>query len=47
MVSSYSNNNGTLEDALKLLQDENVISLSVVKQTPAQYLKSQRAINEK
>lgn len=45
-VFEYKNDNATLDEAIELVKDENVISISVVKQTPAQYLKRQRAVNE-
>lgn len=38
-VFEYKADHQTLEQAIELLKDENVISISVVKQTPAQYLK--------
>lgn len=46
-VLEYKKDNATLEEVVKLAKDENVISISVVKQTPAQYLKNKRAWNEK
>ena len=45
-VLSLKNNDATLAEAVELLQSDEVISISVVKQTPAQYLKTQRALNE-
>lgn len=45
-VISYKNDHATLLEAQDLLQRDEVISISVVKQTPAQYLKGQPALNE-
>lgn len=45
-VIEYKSDSAIIDRAVELLKDENVISISVVKQTPAQYLKEQRAINE-
>ena len=39
-VIDYKNDYGTVEEAKKLLENDDVISISVVKQTPAQYFKS-------
>lgn len=39
-VIDYKNDYGTVEEAKKLLESDDVISISVVKQTPAQYFKS-------
>lgn len=38
-VLDMTRQGGTLEEAVKLLADPNVISITVVKQTPAQYLR--------
>ena len=45
-VFEYKKDNASLQEAVDILKDENVISISVVKQTSAQFLKSQRALNE-
>lgn len=45
-VIGYKNDNATLEQALDLLQRDEVISISVTKQTPKQYFKTCRALNE-
>lgn len=47
VVFTMKNDNATLAEAARLLNDENVISITVTKQTPAQYLKKQRPINER
>ena len=41
-VFEYQGEHKTLEQAIELLKDDNVISISVVKQTPAQYFKEKR-----
>ena len=45
-VFEYKKDNASLQEAVDILKNENVISISVVKQTSAQFLKSQRALNE-
>lgn len=45
-VFEYVKNNASLEEAVDLLQRDEVISISVSKCTPTQYLKGQKAINE-
>lgn len=45
-VFSYKNDDATMEEAVDLLKRDEVISLSVTKQTPTQYLKTQRALND-
>lgn len=40
VVIDYKNDYGTVEEAKKLLESDDVISISVVKQTPAQYFRS-------
>lgn len=39
-VISYQNNHATIEQAIDLLKRDEVISITVTKQTPAQYLKN-------
>ena len=46
-VYTYTNDDATLQHAVDLLKDPNVISITVTKQTPTQYLKTQRALNER
>lgn len=41
-VAEFVGVEGTMEDALALLMDENCISLTVKKKTPAQYFKEWR-----
>lgn len=45
-VLSYKDDDVTLQQAVELLQQDEVISITVTKQTPAQYLKTVRAISE-
>lgn len=45
-VFTYKNDNATLAEALDLVQRDEVLSISISKQTPAQYLKTQRALND-
>lgn len=45
-VVSFESKNATLQEAVDLLQREEVISISVTKQTPSQYLKTVPAFNE-
>ena len=45
-VISYKNDNATIEDAIDLLKKEEVIRLTVTKQTLNKYLKSKRCLNE-
>lgn len=46
MVKHYENNYATLQEALELLQREEVIGIIVTKQTPSQYLKTVSALND-
>ena len=41
-VTEYHGSNVTLEEAIDLLQREEVISISIVKQTPRQYFDAQK-----
>lgn len=45
-VISYKNDYGTIEEAIELLKNPDVINITVTKQTAAQYLKKARALNE-
>lgn len=45
-VISYKNDDGTLEEAVALLKNPEVISITITKQTPSQYLKKVGAMNE-
>jgi hypothetical protein len=45
VVATYKNDNATLQQAEEMLHDPSVISITVTKQTAAQYLKGQRALN--
>lgn len=45
-VISFESKKATLREALDLLQREEVISISVTKQTPSQYLKTVPTFNE-
>lgn len=46
-VITYKNDYGTLEHAIKLLENPDVINITVTKMTPAQYLKKAKAEREK
>ena len=46
MVFTYKKDDATLEEAADLLRREEVIGLTVTKQTSAQYLKGRRGVNE-
>ena len=46
-IITYKNNYGTLEHAIELLKNPDVINITVTKMTPAQYLKKARAEREK
>ena len=46
-VITYKNDYGTLEHAIKLLENPDVINITVTKMTPAQYLKKVKAEREK
>ena len=46
VVAEYKSDDSTLEEVIDLLKDDAVISLSVVKMTPAQYLRTQPAFND-
>ena len=46
-VYTYTCDDATLQYAVDLLKDPNVIYIAVTKQTPTQYLKTQRALNER
>lgn len=46
-VVSYKNDDGTIEEAIELLKNPDVISITVTKMTPAQYLKKAGALNGK
>lgn len=41
-VFSYKNDNATMEEAVDLLKREEVIRLTITKQTPNEYLKSKK-----
>lgn len=45
-VFSYKSDDITLNKAIELIRNPEVISITITKQTPAQYLKSQKALNE-
>ena len=45
LVMALRNDDGEMEEAVALLRDPRVLSITVTKQTPQQYLKTQRAIN--
>lgn len=45
-VFSYKSDDITLDKAIELVRNPEVISVTITKQTPAQYLKSQKALNE-
>ncbi len=46
-VVSYKNDDGTIEEAIDLLKNPDVISITVTKMTPAQYLQKAGALNAK
>lgn len=46
-VFTYKDDNATLQKALDLLGRDDVLSITVTKQTPAQYLKTVRALNDR
>lgn len=45
VVVTYKNNDITLEEVVELLKNPNVITLTVIKETPAQYLKRAGPVN--
>lgn len=45
-VFEYANPNATLDEAIRILQDPNVLSISVIKCTPNQYLKNPDILKE-
>ena len=45
VVSTMEGKNVTLEEVIRLLKDENVISITATKMTPREYLKSKPPVN--
>lgn len=45
-VFEYTNGRATLDEAVRILQDPNVLSISVTKCTPNQYLKNPNILKE-
>ena len=45
-VLDYKNDSGTLEEAMELLKNPDVIEITVTKMTPAQYFKKKAGDNQ-
>lgn len=45
-IFEYTNPNATLDEAIRILQDSNVLSINVTKCTPSQYLKNPDILKE-
>lgn len=45
-VLDYKNDSGTLEEAMELLKNPDVIKITVTKMTPAQYFKKKAGDNQ-
>ena len=45
VIAEFTQKDATLEEAVELLKSPNVISISVTKETPAQYMNRAPALN--
>ena len=46
-IYTFGANDVSLKEAIELLKNRNVISITITKQTPAQYFRSHRALKAK
>jgi len=44
-VNTYEGKNKSIEEIIEIIKDPDMISLSVIKMTPAQYLKSKKSVD--